>query len=522
MARNQFNQKNNPGILCPFCNKYFEPEDVLFCDEDPVDLVLNENYDPIHKKEILDKVIQYTQVIDNNGNTISLRNRKKYYFHPWSDKNWTGGVFHKPLEIEMGPGGIPKQINIYRVNGLTPSKLNGENSAQSKDETAAADIEQSLYGSYYMDTAQQAADDKPPFPQGETLKLETKACPKCHCYLPDGIGDYPLYRITILGSTRAGKTTYMTMAAHQLETLNAGIPSGLINRTNMSQDSQRYFDYLRESLKAGKLAATPKDMTNGIKTVFPIVLTVFPVDMHPFILAINDCPGEAMLDRSYLINFYAIETMNNAMMIIDPTQFSPDIQDTSGLSQEEIAQRTICDVPFSKTLNGFVSILGDMKNLQNVAFTLAKIDLVYGEEEKIRPGQYSHIDEYDVKKQHQNGVDFDFINDLDLQINGAIRTNLLYEDYTNKINLVTKESNGEVSVKSFCCSTYSWHMVDKEFKPPVGVNQDGFRLLEPILYLLAKDGLLPVKTNGTNAAEEAEETKKGGGFFGRLFGRKSV
>ena len=511
LAKNLRNTQQKAKLNCPFCNQDFEPEDILFCDEEE-QLVPNENYDPVHRK-FLESIIQYNQVVDDSGNRIILRNRQKYYFHPWSDKNRQGKPFNKPINIKMGEGGVPERLTIYRANGLTPARENSVINQETREESSPVPVDENLYGDYYSGSAQQSTEEDLPFSPEVSFVLTTKACPKCHCYLPDDIGKYPLFRITILGSTRAGKTTYMTMAAHQLENLNVGMPAGLIQRFSMSKDSKRYFDYLRECLKVGKLEATPLLMSNGVRVVFPIVSTIYPEgkNQQPFILAINDCPGEAMVQGAFLDNFYALGSMDGAMMIIDPSQFSSEIYDIEDATQEEIAQRTRCEVAFNNTLSEFVSRLGDMKKLRYIAFTLAKLDLVYGRNNKIQPQQYDKIDEHDIKKQHQNGFDFEFVDNLNLQVNDAISSKLLYEDYSCKVNSIIEKTNGSVSAKSLCCSTYSWNPVSEKFIPPVGVNQNGYRMLEPILYLLASAALLPVhSTNGG-----------GSSLWSRLFRRKS-
>lgn len=526
MAKLKKPEEDIQAIRCPFCNQDFDPHDILFCDEENFPVGDIHNYDPVHGS-FLAGIIQFNKVEGANNQSAEVASRKKYYFHPWSGKNRGGKPFFEPLKTEKGNAGYPASITVYRKNGLTPQREMGRSQAAASAATAE---EADEIGSIFQ-REQQPEDDGPRFAEDTTFTLRTKACPKCHCFLPDDVGDLPLYRITVLGSSRAGKTTYMTLAAHQL-TSGIGLPRGLVNNCTISRDSKRFFDYLIKSMQIGKLEATTMDYRDKIQVVFPIVCTIKPHgEGGPFILAINDCPGEAMESTAYLDNFYALASMDSALMIIDPSQFmldrAPQAQAygaewESGMQQP--AQKTVCEVAFPSTLREFTQRLKDMKQLKHIAFTLAKLDLVYGtrEHDRIRPGDYTHISQSDITQQHSDGVDMNWIDTLSIQVSDAITTRLGFLDYVNRIENVYIEKPG-TQVKSFCCSTRSWNADSKSFIDPsqglsdhVNVNLSGYRLLEPLLYLMAVEELLP-QMNREEPEPELEPAETPG-FFRRLFG----
>lgn len=517
MARPGKNNNHAEEIRCPYCNQDFDPADLLFCDFTD-QLIEDEGaYDPVHAA-FMKGIITFTQE-QSEGRTVQMAKRKRYYFHPWSDKNRQGKPFTKPNSMRMGDAGFPESITIYRAKGLTPLMEAGQEEEKAVEQTA--EVEEG-FGGFRRGGIRQDSEG-PQFSPDTTFVLSVKACPKCHCRLPEAIGKYPLHRIGVLGGTRAGKTTYMTLAAHQLEN-SVGLPKGLVETCLISEESKRFFDFLIGSLKINRLAATPMHYSDGVQVVFPIVATITPTgNAQPFILAINDCPGEAMLDRAYLNNFYALEEMEGALMVMDPSQFL--LHETMRLESKEV-----CDVAFNRTIGEFTLLMNNMSKLRNMAFVLAKLDLVYGIEQhhKIRPGDYSCIDESDLREQHHNGVALNWIEQLSIQVSGAISTNLGYADYLDKLKSLEERKSGLVT-KSFCCSTRTWNPVLKVFidptspdSPEVNVNLTGYRLLEPLLYLLARNGNLPVKMEVEPEHDDDEISDpdiEGGSAIGRFFRR---
>lgn len=488
-------------INCPFCGNDFDPEDILFCDTVIGKISDINAYDSVYGS-FLERIIASNPVNSSNhgGNPVEMEGRNKYYFHPWSNKNRASKPpFHKPKHIEYGNTELyPARITVNRNHGLTPRmEMNGTQPQRDiiHDAEAFAFENELTNGQFHGMDAFQEDEDKPNFAGNITKVLTTKACPHCHCYLPEDIGCYPLHRVVMLGSTRAGKTTYMTMAAHQAIS-GIGLPSGLM-RCSISTESKRYFDYLIHCMENGVLTSTVLDTADNVRVVFPLLLTVTRQDTNEsYFLSIHDCPGEAMQNSDYLANFPALGDAEGAIMMLDPNQF---LQNAA--LQNAIANTDTCKETFNGTLSLFLRYLPFFKNLRQLVYTLAKIDLIYGSEDwkKVHPKDYLFLDNPNFLEQHANAVDLELIRNMNIQVSGVITTQLNYKDYPNRSSDVTKISSN-LEITTLCCSTQSWNEGACCFVPVldvqndiVNVNMTGYRILEPLLCILAKCNLLPVK-----------------------------
>lgn len=491
--------KPKPGglINCPFCGRNFQPEDILFCDTVNTRIDVNA-YDAVYAG-FLQNIIPFTTV-QTDGIIVEMEQRPKYYFHPWSDKNRQHKPpFHLPLDRQYSPDNAlyPARIRVYRNNGLTPrTEMNGQQN-NAADGDAEHTFDDPLVGDLFQSLrASSQEDDRPNFGDDVEITLTTKACPRCHCFLPENVGCYPIHRVVMLGSSRAGKTTYMTMAAHQA-TSGVGLPAGLM-ACNISPESKRYFDYLVTCLQKGILPATLLDVANSVRVAFPLLFTVQPPGGgEPFFLSIHDCPGEAMQNDGYLANFPALGTAEGAIMMLDPYQFLPSLD-----SQDINDGMDICTETFGQTVQLFGQNLPFFANLRILAFVLAKMDLVYGasEDKLIRPDDYPYMDCMDLQHQHAGGVDLDWISNLSIQVSGAICNQLRYPHFENQVNQLLERREG-LEATAFCCSTQSWNDGSRSFVPIIdtvrrngAVNMAGYRVLEPLLYILSKCGLIPVKS----------------------------
>ncbi len=493
----KWKQKQGVAINCPFCGKDFYPEEILFCDTVSNTRIDVNAYDAVYAG-FLERIIPFTTV-QKDGMIVEMEKREKYYFHPWSDKRRPSELpFQKPLDVQYSTDNslYPARIRVFRSDGLTPRmEMNAPRGGDDDGETERS-FEDPLVGDLFQNLrAPSQDDDRPTFRDDIEITLTTKACPHCHCFLPENIGCHPLHRVVMLGSSRAGKTTYMTMAAHQM-TSGVGLPAGLMACT-ISPESKRYFDYLVSCLQKGILPATLLDVANSVRVAFPLLFTIQPLQGgDPYFLSIHDCPGEAMQNQGFLANFPALSTAEGAIMMLDPYQF------LQGLDAEvEDEKMDICTETFGATVHLFGQNLPFFENLRQIAFVLAKMDLIYGvdDEKLIHPDDYPYMDCMDLQQEHAGGVDLRWILNLSSQVRGAICNQLQYAHFDNHVNQLLERRAG-LEATAFCCSTQSWNEGNRCFVPIIdtarrngAVNMGGYRVLEPLLYILAQCGLLPVK-----------------------------
>ncbi len=558
------NQIEQTQYYCPFCSKAILPTEILFADEDKGSPAVTESeYDPQRFRDFESQVLTFFDV-NVDGLTISMDSRPVYKYHRWYKPGDTSLPFQEPEVVRMPQDcPIPQSIVVRRSNGMRPKQLTGDEPApwekiekveaeKPKEEEKKVSVA-SLLKDDILGTVAKAPEHESSIEIDPTMtkKLSEKACPHCHSILPDNFGRLNTYRISMLGGTRSGKTTYMVAAANLLKNQN-GLPSGIINGCTISKESARYFDFLIKCTEYNRLAATVMDDRSVIRFVFPIVMNVSATNDQggedQFILIINDIPGEGMLEKDFLQNYPGLCLADAAIMLMDPMQFVGAAQDKNTLAEydwkmlygeqafddeviKEHREAQFTPHPFGVTLENVKRMITDNEfNLKCFALVLNKFDLLYGgpkpyiDERIANDISYIHGrhhlgrlgDVYDLaNSQHDNGMDMELIRQISNQVVWLIQDRLRFSSYMSTIGSV-QGITGEIV--TLCTSVRNWNDAQECFCRPV--NQDGkaeaetilgFRLLEPLLYVLAKLGLVRTK-----AHVEHDIPDENLGFFQRL------
>lgn len=556
---------------CPFCAQEILPEEVLFADEDKNAPVLSESeYDPKRFKDFESRVLSFTDVNTPDGGVISMERRPVYLYHRWTKP--AGDLpYQDPISVSRSDRSpFPDHITILRHNGMTPKQLSGDEAAPwavvekteeeapkepEKKESTAAMLRKAMMGG--QTTKQEETKNSNTLYKDIELTLTEKVCPHCHCILPESFGELPTYRVAMLGGTRSGKTTYMVAAANLLKQ-QSGLPSGVITSCTISPESTRYFDFLIKCMEYNKLAATVMDAVTVIRFVFPIVMNVTTVDddgcEKEFILIINDIPGEAMTDMKFLMNYPGLRLANAAIMLMDPMQFvtASTMKDKLAMCDLEMLhtpgepidaadikahlQAQFAPLPFGDILYNFKKLIekGVFPNLSCFTLVLNKLDLLYAGEnpfidEKVAPSlSYLHGIHHlssigdgsdPAQSQHDDGVDLELIRRINNQVVYLIQDRLKYSVYSSTIQPVA-DSTGEIM--TLCTSVRNWNAGINNFCWPADENGKveaetiiGFRLLEPLLYALAKLELVRTKEHVDVDVEE----EKGKPWWKKLFSR---
>lgn len=551
-------------FYCPFCSHGFEPEDVLFVDEDKNAPLVNESeYDPQRFRDFESRVLTFPAVETADG-VIDMELRPVYKYHRWKKPANNDLPFQEPIDVTMSQNSpFPSDITVLRRNGMTPKQLVGDeaapwavahiDSAQKEEPVKKEALTDMLRKAMMGDTSskQQEAKDAVTF-EDARMTLVNMACPHCHSVLPEGFGELETYRIAMLGGTRSGKTTYMVAAANLLKH-QSGLPMGLISSCSISKESARYFDFLIKCMEYNRLAATVLDDNQVIRFVFPIVMNLEAVDdegnARKFILIINDIPGEAMTDRTFMMSYPGLRLADAAIMLMDPMQFIPAVTTKMGLAKddlklihgghdvdEEMVKNYLAanytPLSFGETLSSVKKMVVDSKfdKLHDFVLVLNKLDLLYAGEHPIidekTAASLSHIhgiynlgaidDSPDPSRsQHDNGVDMELIRNIDRQVVYLLEQRLRFSSYRVTLRDIEAKTGESVTL---CTSVRNWNAAQDNFcrladeSGKVEANTIiGFRLLEPMLYVLARLNLVRTKEHVDEVVEE-EKT----GFFAKL------
>lgn len=553
-------------FYCPFCSNGFEPEDVLFVDEDKNAPLVNESeYDPQRFRDFESRVLTFPAVETADG-VIDMELRPVYKYHRWKKPANSKLHFQEPLDVTMSQKSpFPSDITVLRRNGMTPKQLMDSEGKEAppwavahiddtqKEEPDRPDSMSAFLKSMMGDPSskRQEAKDEVAFEDAQ-MTLVDMACPHCHSVLPEGFGELETYRIAMLGGTRSGKTTYMVAAANLLKH-QSGLPMGLISSCSISKESARYFDFLIKCLEYNRLAATVMDDAGAIRFVFPLVMNLEAVDdegnAREVILIINDIPGEAMTNKNFMMSYPGLRQADAAIMLMDPMQFIPVVNTKMCLAKDDLKlihgddnvdEQMVKDylkanytpLSFGETLSSVKKMVVDSKfdKLHDFVLVLNKLDLLYAGEHPIidekTAASLSHIhgiynlgaidDSPDpTKSQHDNGVDMELIRNIDRQVVYLLEQRLRFSSYRVTLRDIEAKTGESVTL---CTSVRNWNAAQDNFcrladeSGKVEANTIiGFRLLEPMLYVLARLNLVRTKEHVDEVVEE-EKT----GFFAKL------
>ena len=582
------------NLCCPFCAKEFRAEEILFCDIDP--MAQQGAEDPVFERFNKGIIHCPDRKKDENNpfsEAVRLEPRTPYLFHFWHKDGVPEHLaerYHEPLDTTFTSGAsFPDKIHIRRIDGLHPRDFFETPAVKASEEAPAPEAAPAVseedddtgvrrartrrgFGVQQTEVQQTAVSGKR-FSDDVTFNLNKKACPRCHCVLPDGFGRVNMHRIVLLGGPASGKTTYMTVAVtHLLQSIN--MPGGLFVNCTLSEESRRYYDYFNRCLLYNKIESTQMDMTNNLLVAFPLVLNVSAEpqqeggEKNEYLLVINDCPGEALNHPDYVNNFPAVPQAEGVIFLMDSMQLSDagihedlihnalgregkldqlptdnrTLQDSA--VREAVDRYAYCNNSLANNLNAFARCVeqGDFSSLQAVAMTINKIDLIYGNsdsadsmiafpiDESVRKS-YECLNSHNLAAEHNNGcIDLDYIRRQSIQLTGLACERLTRSNYRSDIATLQKTLGAGDTVATFCTSIHNFDKSSGVFVNRSGLaprrrsNLDyiGFRLTEPLLYLLAVLGLVranPQPDFYAPVKETRSEGKKSKGLFGWLFGR---
>lgn len=556
------NQVHPHELTCPYCLKSVDPKTVLFCTVNK-GAAKDASYDP-QFAEVQKKYLTFSPAPRRSDmqqtNLITMEERPMYLFFPWTEEGCPEHLRHKfsapnhpPLTADTC---IPSKIDVLISNGYTPIQLLASDENSQTDavpeqvQTAAeeeVEEEEELEEDLFTSKRHSPSQDKQSSAQSNVdtnvrRTLTEIACPHCHGVLPRDFGKLPLYRIVLLGASGCGKTTYMTNVAHLL-TKSIGFPGKLVTSVRLSAESKRYFDYLITCQKEARIGATVR-VTDGYSepTVFPIVMTV-ETELERFILVMNDCPGEAVKDPSFINNYPALSMAHGVIFIIDPLssihrQGSNNIKKTimTILQQEGLAQneKAINDYHYAKdsfqeTIDAFIDLVKDDTTrppmLQSVVMNLHKLDVLQSTLNGHTVPCIERSDRNDLANQHGDGMNMADIQQTSMQLTSIISNSLDVGSYETSVRDLS-EIFGPVYT---LCTTTRNRNIQGEFvapditsegnkgRPIADADLKGFRMLEPLLCVLAQLNLLSINENPTVTMDEENTDDEPVGFWRRLF-----
>ncbi len=489
---------------CPYCGKEIASEEILFWTKSK-----QQFDDPIRAKFLRD-----------HGVTTSEKFPRLYF------KSYFDGEHKNVIKVDCNEY-YPTMLEDVRSNGMSPKQLAGTDDSlgDSDDDAAFDDV-------YTLRTNKKKTEE-------EKSRIVQRACPHCHCELPQGFGILPVHHVAMFGIRAAGKTAYLVNLFQQI---NTQLGYNNLGSVMLAEDSKLFLDPLiKEYENSGNTKATTVE--NGL---LPIVCQYKNEGKEAFIV-FYDIAGEGVTQSDYMVNHKGIQNCETLLMMIDPNMLNSGAFAAAWKNRYGTNVETT-DYP---TIDAFLNEAGIncqefADHLKSIVCVMTKMDMVLEKDSDLFGGANSKLEiTTDVGKKH--------LNHVNMKVLAAVRNNLdtflkkrYSVDLSEKIhNTFGKERQVYLLGVSTSTRVPSVPGVTKiHFEPRNSANDPKHRIIEPFLVIAMNFGLvsgvdsqgnvkwftgnekLPERDATTEAVQEQEKkaagqaTKKKRGFFSRLFGGK--
>lgn len=457
---------------CPFCGKMIEKEDILFVDD------------------------SFDQSYQDKLRFDFLMNCSRVY--PLDDMDNFRGLYHQPNEeniINRDVNGYPNVLQVHPSEGLTPGEL--LQLANGKELTSPS-----------VEVKPEAST--------EAQALATRACPHCHCSLPNKFGVWPTISVTMLGGRASGKTVYLIALLQQLQ---SQLTINNLGSINILRESERFMrpqiEYYVEN--QGVSMPTPTER------LFPLVIEYSNLDSSCFI-AIYDIAGEGIVNQqqqpnaNYLVNHRGVQKANFVWLVLDPNQLNNGAFGSAPDGETVSNDHDMFTMPIDNFLAQAIkstSHLGILQQVKDVIAIITKIDLPLTSEPSLFAGRVLIKD--DIGKSHHNRVNNEVLHQVDQNVNTYITHKLGHRDAREMIQSNFRQSDASVpNVHMMAVSAYTKTIRTDGLSPFSFQNHyhaesSKHRIIEPFLKLLVLTGVAPKLPE----PKEPIVQKRRRGLFGR-------
>lgn len=320
----------------------------------------------------------------------------------------------------------------------------------------------------------------------ESNNITMRACPYCHCELPQKFGTIETHHVAVLGGRASGKTAYLVKLFQQMS-YQMGVND--LGSVDLEAESKNYLEpMIADYERDGTTRPTPED------GIMPIVCHYKNPDHEAFIIFHEIPSGEAAVQ--HLGERKELCSCKTLLLMVDPNMFvggaffwewnanhlGDDYRIDVGDCYKEPLDRLLYQ-------DGRLC-LAYLKNIRNIICVVTKIDMLLESASKFfSSGDIEILS--DMKGQH-----YGVVNNKVLQ---RVSDNLrVYLEKQQRVNLKDelKEAFGkDVRISCLCVSTSTLDPNRTRpgtiyFKPDSSPEQSGHRIIEPFLTVLLQLGLV--------------------------------
>ena len=439
---------------------------------------------------------------------------------------------------------VKKGINVYRVdennyptmiedslsNAIAPEDLNRGNGNSQTD---------SFDDDFDSDDFESNENYSNDHQNKETHLIPMRACPYCHCDLPQQFGTLKTYHVAMFGGRAAGKTAYLVNLFQQLSYQLSDNDLGSVDLATESKEflEPMIADYERD----GTTRPTPAD--SGL---LPILCHYRNKGDEAFI-TFYDIAGEGTGNPAYMANHKGIANSEALMLMIDPNMFVAGafFSEWNANHQDgdyyHMDAGDCCKEPLDSFLNQAGELCREYSdNIKYVVCVITKVDMMLEASAKFFGSGDIEITT-DAKGKHLQAINYNIIKRVNDNLN-------VYLEKQHRIRLKEKlrDTFGpdvKISILGVSTSTLDGEKTGNgeiHFKPSSSPMDSKHRIIEPFLMVLMYLSLVNVrmpdgrviKFGGVqenreaivensqgkrleNSGKEKEEKPKKHGFFGR-------
>lgn len=442
------------NYVCPYCGKAISQEDVLFWET--------------VKTQYTDNI--RGDFLKRHGVRVAAGNRFPRMYYRAAPEKIT----------RVDENGFPTMIEDHLGNAIAPEELSRNNSG----------LEDAFDDDFDAEGFESDMERRTERRDRELHLIPKRACPFCHCELPQQFGMLKTYHVAMFGGRAAGKTAYLVNLFQQLKTQ---LSSNDLGTADLAAESSAFLqpmidDYERE----GTTHPTPAD--GGL---MPIVCHYKNKGNEAFI-TFYDIAGEGTGDPAYMANHKGIANCETLMLMIDPNMFvSGAFYDEWNANHFKGVDRyndagDCCKEP----LDSFLYQAGELckeysDGIKNVVCVITKIDMMLEKDSKFfGSGDIELLN--DVGEKHREAVNLGILKRVNDDLN-------VYLERQHKIRLKEKLTYifGEetrINLLGVSTSTRDRESGQKiRFEPRSSAIDPKHRIIEPFLVVLMYFGLVPAR-----------------------------
>jgi len=384
--------------------------------------------------------------------------------------------------VREDENGFPTMIEDSLSNAMAPEDLN-RNSGGSQSDSFDEDFDSDGF-----DMGDDRSGDRQ---SKESHRIPLRACPSCHCDLPQQFGTLKTYHVAMFGGRAAGKTAYLVNLFQQLS-YQLGVND--LGSVDLASESKAFLEpMIQDYERDGTTRPTPAD--SGL---LPILCHYRNKGDEAFI-TFYDIAGEGTDNPAYMANHKGIANSEALMLMVDPNMFVAGafFSEWNANHQEgdyHLDGGDCCKVP----LDSFLHQAGELcheysDNIKYVICVITKVDMMLESDAKFfGSGDIEIVT--DVKDKHRQAISIPVIKRVNDNLN-------VYMEKKHHVRLKEKlrDTFGpDVKINILGVSTST---LDAEntghgeihFKPSSSPMDSKHRIIEPFLMVLMYLGLVNVR-----------------------------